>query len=182
METEQQLLCAIRNGERDARRRLYDRYAGMAMAVSMRYVAHQEDARDVLQDSFIRVFTALDSFSYRGEGSLKSWVARIVANQSVDYLRRQSHFLPLDNQQNNLPEPDTEPDIGGIPPDVLTALIGKLPPGYRVVLNLYVFEQMPHSEIARQLGIKESTSASQFLRAKRLLARIIKEYLTTGKI
>ena len=72
---------------------------------------------------------------------------------------------------------DEEPDIGDLPPDVLTRMISRLPSGYRMVLNLYVFEHCPHKEIARQLGIKESTSASQLLRARKMLARMMKEYL-----
>ena len=176
METERQLLEAIRGGERAALRRLYDRYSGYAMAIGLRYVPERDEVRDVIQDSFVRILTTIGQFDYRGEGSLKSWVSRIVSNRAVDYLRQHQRFLTVDTIPD---EPDIadEPDIGGIPPDVLTAMIGRLPPNYRTVLNLYVFEQQPHREIARMLGIKESTSSSLFFRAKKLLARNIKEYL-----
>ena len=139
METERQLLEAIRGGERAALRRLYDRYSGYAMAIGLRYVPERDEVRDVIQDSFVRILTTISQFDYRGDAD--------------------------------------EPDIGGIPPDVLTAMIGRLPPNYRTVLNLYVFEQQPHREIARMLGIKESTSSSLFFRAKKMLARNIKDYL-----
>ncbi len=176
METERQLLEAIRGGERAALRRLYDRYSGYAMAIGLRYVPERDEVRDVIQDSFVRILTTIGQFDYRGEGSLKSWVSRIVSNRAVDYLRQHQRFMTVDTIPD---EPDIadEPDIGGIPPDVLTAMIGRLPPNYRTVLNLYVFEQQPHREIARMLGIKESTSSSLFFRAKKLLARNIKEYL-----
>ena len=176
METERQLLEAIRGGERAALRRLYDRYSGYAMALGLRYVPERDEVRDVIQDSFVRILTTISQFDYRGEGSLKSWVSRIVSNRAVDYLRQHQRFMTVDTIPD---EPDIadEPDIGGIPPDVLTAMIGRLPPNYRTVLNLYVFEQQPHREIARMLGIKESTSSSLFFRAKKLLARNIKEYL-----
>ena len=176
METERQLLEAIRGGERAALRRLYDRYSGYAMAIVLRYVPERDEVRDVIQDSFVRILTTISQFDYRGEGSLKSWVSRIVSNRAVDYLRQHQRFMTVDTIPD---EPDIadEPDIGGIPPDVLTAMIGRLPPNYRTVLNLYVFEQQPHREIARMLGIKESTSSSLFFRAKKLLARNIKEYL-----
>ena len=176
METEKQLLEAIRGGERAALRRLYDRYSGYAMAIGLRYVPERDEVRDVIQDSFVRILTTISQFDYRGEGSLKSWVSRIVSNRAVDYLRQHQRFMTVDTIPD---EPDIadEPDIGGIPPDVLTAMIGRLPPNYRTVLNLYVFEQQPHREIARMLGIKESTSSSLFFRAKKLLARNIKEYL-----
>ena len=176
METERQLLEAIRGGERAALRRLYDRYSGYAMAIGLRYVPERDEVRDIIQDSFVRILTTIGQFDYRGEGSLKSWVSRIVSNRAVDYLRQHQRFMTVDTIPD---EPDIadEPDIGGIPPDVLTAMIGRLPPNYRTVLNLYVFEQQPHREIARMLGIKESTSSSLFFRAKKLLARNIKEYL-----
>ena len=167
---------AIRGGERAALRRLYDRYSGYAMAIGLRYVPERDEVRDIIQDSFVRILTTIGQFDYRGEGSLKSWVSRIVSNRAVDYLRQHQRFMTVDTIPD---EPDIadEPDIGGIPPDVLTAMIGRLPPNYRTVLNLYVFEQQPHREIARMLGIKESTSSSLFFRAKKLLARNIKEYL-----
>ena len=176
METERQLLEAIRGGERAALRRLYDRYSGYAMAIGLRYVPERDEVRDVIQDSFVRILTTISQFDYRGEGSLKSWVSRIVSNRAVDYLRQHQRFMTVDTIPD---EPDIadEPDIGGIPPDVLTAMIGRLPPNYRTVLNLYVFEQQPHREIARMLGIKESTSSSLFFRAKKMLARNIKDYL-----
>ena len=176
METERQLLEAIRGGERAALRRLYDRYSGYAMAIGLRYVPERDEVRDVIQDSFVRILTTIGQFDYRGEGSLKSWVSRIVSNRAVDYLRQHQRFMTVETIPE---EPDIadEPDISGIPPDVLTAMIGRLPPNYRTVLNLYVFEQQPHREIARMLGIKESTSSSLFFRAKKMLAKNIKDYL-----
>ena len=146
------------------------------MAVCMRYLANREAAQDVLQESFIKIFTSISRFNYRGEGSLKSWVGRIVSNRAVDYLREHQRFVTVGGIPDEPDSPD-EPDIGGVPPDALTAMIGRLPPNYRTVLNLYVFEQRPHREIAQLLGIKESTSSSLFFRAKKMLAKNIREYL-----
>lgn len=175
METERQLLDAIGNGDRQALRRLYDRYAGLAMATALRYVPDRNEVGDVVQDSFVSILTAISRFQYRGEGSLRSWVLRIVANRAIDHAKRQATM----NFVDELPDEtaDEEPEVEQVPTDVLTAMIGRLPTGYRLVLNLYVFEQCSHREIARQLGIKESTSASQYARAKALLAKMIKEYL-----
>ncbi len=175
METERELLNAIQSGEKAAMRRLYDRYSGYAMAIGLRYIPERDEVRDVLQDSFVKILTTIGQFEYRGEGSLKSWVARIVSNNAIDHLRANSRFLFTDAIPD-VPEPDDdEPDISDMPPDVLTTLIGRLPPNYRTVLNLFVFERQPHKEIARQLGIKESTSSSIFFRAKRMLAKMIRE-------
>jgi len=106
---------------------------------------------------------------------LKSWVARIVINVALDHLRTQNRFHMVDIIPDEPDDDEEEPDISEMTPDVLTELIGQLPPNYRTVLNLFVFEQCPHKEIARQLGIKESTSSSIFFRAKKMLARMIKE-------
>ena len=176
METEKQLIEAIRNGERAALRRLYDRYSGYAMAIGLRYLPEGDEVRDVLQDSFVRILTSIGQFNYHGEGSLKSWVSRIVSNRSVDYLREHQRFRVVSGIPDE-PDEEEEPDVGGVPPDVLTKMIGRLPANYRTVLNLYVFEQRSHREIAQLLGIKESTSSSLYFRAKKMLAKIIKEYL-----
>ena len=167
---------AIRSGERAAMRRLYDRYSGYAMAIGLRYVPDCDEVRDVLQDSFVKILTSIGRFEYHGEGSLKSWVSRIVSNRAVDYLREHQRFITVSTIPDE-PEIPDEPDIGGVPPDVLTQMIGRLPANYRTVLNLFVFEQRPHREIAQLLGIKESTSSSLFFRARKMLAKHIREYL-----
>lgn len=179
METEKELLNRIKNGDRQALHSLYDRYKGYAMAVALRYVPERDDVNDVMQDSFVKILTSVQRFEFRGEGSLKGWILRIVANESINYIKQKGKFTFVDEFPE---EPDSgEPDVEHIPPSVLTRLIGELPEGYRVVLNLFVFEQMSHKEIAEKLGIKESTSASQYLRAKKLLAKKIKEYLSKNE-
>ncbi len=174
-ETELQLIESIRSGSRQAMRRLYDRYSGCAMAVALRYVPQHYEALDVLQDGFVKILTTVSRFSFRGEGSLKAWVCRIVANQALDYLKERERLSFVSDVPD---EADEEPpDVEHIPPEELTRLIGMLPSGYRAVLNMFVFEQLSHKEIAQRLNISESTSASQFNRAKKKLAQLLKEYL-----
>ena len=180
MQTERELLQQVIDGQPRAKHELYSRYAAMSMAVAMRYVADGDVARDVLQDSFVKILTGIGRFQYQGEGSLKSWVMRIVSNVSIDYLRHKSRISFMEVVPDDVP--DEEPDIGLLPPAVLQQMIKRLPPGYRTVLNLFVFEQQSHREIARQLGISEGTSSSQFLRAKRQLAKMIREYLNNPRI
>ena len=179
METEQQLLKAIYNGERAALRRLYDRYSGYATAIVLRYITEQEEVRDVLQDSFIKILTGIGKFSFRGEGSLKNWVSRVVVNEAIDHLRERQNVTFADT----IPDVADEelPDMEDIPPEVLTEMIGRLPANYRLVLNLFVFEQRSHREIAQLLGVKEVSSASIFFRAKRKLTKMIKEYQNKHK-
>lgn len=177
MESEKELLDDLKAGNRQAMHRLYERYVGYAMAVALRYVPNRDDANDVLQDSFVKILSSVTNFEYRGEGSLKGWVLRIVANEAISFVKSKGRFLFVDEVPD---EPDTgEPDLERVPQEVLNGMIGELPDGYRVVLNMYVFGQKSHKEIAEQLGIKESSSASQYLRAKKLLAKKIQGYLKT---
>ena len=177
METERQLLEAIHSGDRAALRRLYDRYAGYAMAVALRYTPEPDQARDVLQDSFVRILTAVSRFSYHGEGSLKAWVARIVSNCAINSLRQQQRFLLTDDLPDT-PDEEEAPSLDDLSPDTLMRLIARLPDNYRTVLNLFVFERCSHRDIARLLSIKESTSSSLLFRARKALARLITQDLT----
>ncbi len=175
MDTEERLLTRLRKGDRKAPRELYDRLSPAAMAVAMRYVGNSESARDVLQEAFVKILTGIGGFSYRGEGSLKAWAMRIVSNESLNWLQQQRRFTFEEMPEGEDP-PDEEPDVGDISLEVLQRMIEQLPDGYRLVFTLFVFEQKSHKEIAALLGIRENSSASQFLRAKRLLARQINDY------
>lgn len=180
METERELLDAIRKGERAAMRRLYNRYSKYAMAIGLRYIPNRDDMRDVLQDSFVKIITNIGHFDYRGEGSLKSWVSRIVANRAIDHIREHERLPFTEEKPDDVI--DEEPDVGEVPPDLLDAMIGQLPAKYRVVLNLFVFEQLSHREISQQLGISEQNSAMLFFRAKKMLQQMIVEYKNKQRI
>ena len=174
MENEQQLLSAIKQGDRTAMRQLYERYKGYAMSIGLRYTPEISDVEDVVQDSFVTILTAIGKFDYRGEGSLKGWIGRIVANKAFDFVKQHERITFVDT----IPDaPNDEPEMEHIPPDVLTAMIAKLPSGYRMILNLYVFEHCSHREIASKLGIKESTSSSQLSRARQLLTKMMTDYI-----
>lgn len=169
------LVSLVGRGDGRAMKSLYDRYVEYLSAVCARYIAGDNDRKDVLQECFIRIFTSLDKFEFRGEGSLKAWMARIVVNESLRFLKKNSNYGFIE-YEDILPDMADEPEPEGIPDDVLNDMILSLPPGYRMVFNLYVFERKSHKEIAAMLGIGESSSASQFSRAKALLARKMKEY------
>ena len=182
METELQLLKAIQSGQQDAQRQLYERYAGQAMATGMRYVPDPDQVRDVVHDSFVKILTSLDQFNYRGEGSLRAWIKSIVAHQAINHINQYEHLKLTDQFPESMVQESEDPDVDRVPPDILNKLISELPAGYRIVLNLYVFEQKSHKEIAHLLGIKPETSASQFSRAKQALAKRINEYLNNSKL
>ena len=177
MESEEIILDGIRRGDRRAMKQLYDGCAARAMAVSHRYVADADARKDIVQESFIQVLTHVNDFQYRGEGSLTAWLLRIVVNRSVDYLRKHERWMSADSMPE-LPDED-EPPVEQVPPEAVADMLGQLPAGYRTVFNLYVFEQRSHKEIARLLHIKENSSASQYSRARKMLAHMIKEYIKT---
>ena len=164
----------VARGDSRGQRELYERFAGYLSAVARRYLGDEDTVKDVLQDAFVRIFQKFESFRYRGEGSLKAWVTRIVVNGALHELRSDKHMLTVETLPET--EPDVEPEIDNVPAVELQKMIRNLPDGYRTVFNLYVFEQMSHKEIASLLGIKEDSSASQLLRAKARLAHEIKEY------
>ena len=140
----------------------------------MRYVPDRDDVADVVQDTFVRIFTSMSQYEYRGEGTLRLWLSRVTANEALSFLRRKGSITFTDNIPDS--PTDDEPDISQISDEALSEMIASLPEGYRVVLNLYVFGQMSHKEIADELGITPSTSASQYFHAKKMLANKIKEY------
>lgn len=175
METEEQLISAIRSGDPSAFRRLYERYSRYAIAIVLRYIPERSEVNDVLQDSFIKILTSIDHFNYQGKGSLRNWIRRIVANQAIDHIRQRERITFVSIHSDEVIDEDS--DIGGVPPEILARMVGRLPANYRVVLNLYVFERLTHSEIAQLLGIKEKTSSSLFYRAKHQLRKMINDYL-----
>lgn len=157
-------------------RQFYERYVGYLTAVCGRYITDRDQLKDVLQDSFVKIFGHIDEFEYRGEGSVRAWVTRIVVNQSLKSLRASGRLTYVDDLPDTVEDEDL-PSMPSIPPTVLQEMIRELPDGYRTVFNLFVFEKKSHKEIALLLGIREDSSASQFFRARATLAKKIKAYI-----
>ena len=180
-ETERQLIEAIRAGDREALRRLYEHFSRYAMGVTLRYVPRRDDALDIVQDSFISILTSISTFEYRGEGSLRNWVTRIVSNQAVSWMKdhEQLSFLELTFDEI---EDDEDSAIEEVPKELVNEMIGRLPVRYRVVVNLRTFEELSHKDVALKLGISEKAAITLFSRAKRKLAKMINEYLNSQGI
>lgn len=173
---EQHILSLFRKGHQQAMDELYMEYADYLTGVCARYISDEDTMKDVLQESFIKIFTQIHKFEYRGKGSLKAWLTKVVVNEALMHLQTNKTILvPL--QESNISDlPDEEPDVENLGTDVLFSFIQKLPDGYRAVFNLFVVEGKSHKEIAEILHIQPTTSASQFLRARKLLAEMIREY------
>ena len=174
----EQLVERIRQKDQRAMTELYQQYVDELSSVCYRYVPQENDAKDVLQNSFVKIFTSIESLEYRGEPSFRGWMIRIVVNEALSYLKNRKKLLLVEQDAVILQtEFEEEPDPERISPDELHQLIAELPDGYRTVLNLYVFENYSHRQIAELLGISEATSASQLFYAKRLLAKKIKDVI-----
>ena len=177
---EQELAERCKQGDKLAYKELYERYAGQILAACCRYLGNDKDtAKDLLHDGFLKIFNSFDKFTWRGTGSLRAWMERVVINVVLQYLRKNdaiNHSTSLDNVPDVYDEPIPS-DIEAIPQDVLMQFIKELPTGYRTVFNLYVFEEKSHKEIAKLLGINEKSSASQLTRAKASLATKVKNWM-----
>lgn len=159
-----------------AMKTVYSTYIRYLAAICSRYIVNNEDVKDVLQDSFLKIFSGIASFEYRGRGSLKGWITKITVNETLKFLQKNNRFEFVEISEQEHDKPDEEPDVDAVPSSVLFNLIRELPDGYRTIFNLYVIENKSHKEIAKLLDIKESTSASQLHRAKSLLATKIRQY------
>lgn len=174
--SEEQLLAKLREGDAAAAAQLYRLHVRYLTAVCSRYVVNDEDVKDVLQEAFIKIFSSIHRFQPKGEGALRSWMSRIVANEAIDLLKAKSRLSFSELTEDSTGMPDEEPEVEEVPAGQLQRFVQELPEGYRVVFNLYVMEGKSHREIAAMLGIKEGTSASQLHKAKCALAEKIKKY------
>lgn len=177
MDKEVKLIEGCLAGKRKAQNELYSRFAPLLFGICLRYAANRFEAQDMLQEGFIKVFSTLSS--YESKGSFEGWMKRIVINNALNHIRsnaKQQLFTDY-TEVGNIPEPIPETDETFPPPDadILLRLIQELPEGYRMVFNLYVFEDYTHKEIAETAGISENTSKTQLMRARNLLQKKLSE-------
>ena len=161
-------------GKRDAQSALYRKYVSVMMAVCMRYAQSRDEAEDILSEAFLKIFTNIRSYRY--EGSFEGWMKRIMINHALNYYRknRRSPFLEDIGEIKETDIIDGEPrsaDHSPVSAETLTTLIQMLPRGYKMVFNLYVFEEYSHKEISQMLQISESTSKTQLLKARKMLRK-----------
>lgn len=181
---EWELYRACKKGSKHAFQTLYECYAPLLLNVIKRYLGDDELSKDLLHDCFLIIFKKIDRFTYQEEGSLRAWLTRICINESLMKLRKNNRIQTFSiDEERDTPieqvyEAPEENEVETITEEVLLQMIQALPDGYRTVFNLYVFEEKSHKEIATLLGINEKSSSSQLSRAKKILARNIKEWHT----
>lgn len=169
LKSQKLLIKGCIEGDRASQFNLYHLYAGNMMAVCMWYARNREEAEEILQDGFIRVFKYIHT--YKSEGSLEGWIRKIMVNAALFKYRNKSAYLKLvtefDPQVHDIP---VEPSyVSRFSEKELVKLVQTLPPGYRMVFNLYVFEGLKHREIAFLLKISEGTSKSNLADARKIL-------------
>ena len=143
---------------------LYDKYAPKMYGICLRYAANTEDAKDILQDGFVKVFINLSKF--KAAGSFEGWMRRIFVNTAIEHYRRKNQLYAIsENQEENIPNQDISP-LDELAAEDIIRLISELPNGYRTVFNLFAVEGYSHKEIATMMNITEGTSKSQYARAK----------------
>ncbi|NOQ72308.1 MAG: sigma-70 family RNA polymerase sigma factor [Crocinitomix sp.] len=170
--TEEQLVKECISGNAVAHKKFYDLFARKMMGVCLRYSSNPDEAQDVLQDGFIKVFSKLPKFV--NKGSLEGWVRRIMVNTALDQYRKNKKYqkdVEIDAVSFKLEQKDFI--IETINANDLLKIIQTIPKGYRVVFNLFAIEGYSHKEIAEQLGVTESTSKSQYSRAKKMLRKLL---------
>lgn len=171
--THRDIVEKCKQGNRQAQFELYKLYSKAMYNVCLRMVKNDLDAEDILQTSFIDVFTKLDTFQF--QSSVGAWIKRIVLNNCINFLKRNRVQLEeLDDKLYNLKE-EEKPDEEyiGLTVDKINRALFELPDGYRVVFSLYMLEGYDHKEIAEILNITEATSKSQFSRAKSKLRELL---------
>ncbi len=166
--TEEELVEGCRLHKRKIQEQLYRLYAGEMFRVCLAYEPDKDAAKDILQNSFLKVFRSIDS--YTGKGSLKAWIRRIITNTAIDFYRQKKSIgtlISLDElQEYNQPvAQESDPHFY----DDLITEVDKLPDGARLVFNLYALEGYGHKEIAEKLEVSEGTSKSQLNRARKIL-------------
>jgi RNA polymerase sigma-70 factor (ECF subfamily) len=170
--TEEYIIAGCLRNDPSAQRELYNRYSPKMLSVCYRYAQSREDAEDMLQEAFIKVFTQIHTF--QNKGAFEGWIRRIIVHTCINFLKKYKKFSDsLDLEQANYVQVKEETMPSIMQAKQVTECIRLLPVGYRTVLNLYAIEGYSHREISEMLDIEESTSRSQYTRAKTMLENVL---------
>ena len=159
---------------------LYEKHAPALLSLCMRYCGNIQDAEDVLHEGFIKIIRNIHTYKDKGKGSFEGWMRRIMVNTALNYIRdhaKERKFLDIDNVSEKIDFTYDEEDgpiielAKRVDPKVVMDIICELPPGYRAVFNMYVFESYSHKEIAQMLNCSENTSKSQLSKARAMLRK-----------
>jgi RNA polymerase sigma factor (sigma-70 family) len=178
--SDEDLVKGCIKGDRRYQELLYLKFSRKMMGVCYRYTKSQQEAEDLLQESFIRIYKKINQ--YRSEGSLEGWIRKVVLSTVFDFLRKQNLMIAMTNIETNVEEVVTDDLFPETDLELLVQTIRDLSPGYRAVFNLYVIEGYTHKEIGKILGISDGTSKSQYAMARRVLQGKLKQFSPSIKI
>ncbi len=168
------LLEGCLDGHRTSQKLLYQAYYNYGMSISLRYAGNREEAAEILNDAFMKIFTNLKRFDLTRP--FKPWLRKILVNTAINHYHRKQHEIKAEGMDNAINASDTEKILSGISYQEVIGLLQRLPPAYRTVFNLYVIEGYTHEEIAGMLHIATGTSKSNLFKAKEQLKIILNDY------
>ncbi|MCG8698394.1 MAG: sigma-70 family RNA polymerase sigma factor [Bacteroidales bacterium] len=181
---EEKLAKACKKGDKNAQKELFDRYSEVLYCTCLRYASNQFEADDFFQEGFMNILRNFKKFNFIGEGSLQAWMCRVMVNSSITLIRKKKkNLLTVDDSNENSISDVVEEENDEFHPgnrhdmvsktnfsqEELIEELNKLPEQFRIVFNLHIVDGLKHNEIANMLGIKEKTSRTRLLRAKRML-------------
>jgi RNA polymerase sigma-70 factor (ECF subfamily) len=169
--SDEKLIKGCQKGKREYQQALYDKFSDGMYLVALRYSKMQQEAEDILQEAFLKVFNNIKTF--REDSSLAYWIKRIVVNTALNHQRSKLYLYPMVDVTDLADRVVNESAISNLSYEELLLLIQKLPSGCQVIFNLFAIEGYKHSEIAELLEISEGTSKSQYSRAKSILSKSI---------
>jgi RNA polymerase sigma factor (sigma-70 family) len=173
--SENDLIEGCITGNRRMQELLYERFSPKMYAVCLRYASNSDDAQDLLQEGFIKVFRNLDKF--RKEGSFEGWIRRVFVNTSIEHYRKKVNLNSIGENEERIIEDSGWNVLDQLAEKDIIGLVQELSPGYRSVFNMYVIEGFSHKEIGDLMGISEGTSKSQLARAKSILQKRVADFL-----
>jgi RNA polymerase sigma-70 factor, ECF subfamily len=167
-------------GNRQSQNKLYEWFAPKMFLLCLRYAKNKEEAEEILQEGFLKVFAFIHQFKF--SGSFEGWMRKIMVNCALQKYRNKTNLHPVINIEVAPVEPAGNEDIiSKLGAKELLKMVQQLPPAYRMVFNLYVFEGLKHKEIAEQLGIAEGTSKSNLSDARAILQKAVTRNLEVAK-
>lgn len=168
------LIKACSNGDNKAFKKIYEIHSGTMYSICLRYMNNEDEAKDALQEGFIKVFKNIQKFTF--SGSFEGWMKRIFVNSSIELIRKRKKHLDVSELNSNELPLTAKIETGTMDAEKMMTLVQQLPAGYRTVFNMFVVDGYSHKEISEYLEISESTSKSQLFKARKQLQEWLKDW------
>lgn len=173
MEIPREIIKGCRKGKSQSQEKLYNMVSPLMYGLCLQYAGNEDDAKDIMQEGFIKVYKKIDQFS--GKGSIIGWIRRIMINTALEKYRSQVNHQSMDNEKFQFEETVNDNILENLEAEVIVQLIQELSPQYRLIFNLYAIEGYSHREISEMTGISEGTSKSNLSRARTILQKKVTE-------